>query len=96
MWKTAVVLACGVVLAFSTAGCASSKEKALAGIKQLKEACNELNDKDLAKKIVEDLNKNEVFKKAFDAATEGTRGGGTNYCDPKLHNELQLRIEHGA
>lgn len=77
------------------AGCGSDKENALEGLEQIKAACAG-NDKDLAKKLAEDLRtKNKVFDKAFDAAIDDKRGS-VNYCSPLLHNEIGLRLQHGS
>lgn len=85
-----------VVLALPfAAGCGSDKEKAHEGLEQIKAACAD-NDKDLAKKLAEDLRKaNKVFDKAFDAAIDDKRGS-VNYCSPLLHNEISLRLTHGS
>lgn len=89
---TALLLCALVPLA---AGCSSEKEKAVSGLEQIKQSCQD-NDKDLAKKLTEDLRaKNKTFDKAFDAAIDDKRGS-VNYCSPLLHNEIQLRIEHGS
>jgi hypothetical protein len=88
-----VVVVCG--LAALVAGCGGEKKGALEGLEKIKGACAE-NDKDLAKSIAEGLRKsNKVFEKAFDAAIDDKRGS-VNYCSPLLHNEVQLRIEHGT
>lgn len=77
------------------AGGGSDKENALEGLEQVKAACAG-NDKDLAKKLAEDLRaKNKVFDKAFDAAIDDKRGS-VNYCSPLLHNEISLRLQHGS
>lgn len=83
-----------LVLPFA-AGCSSDKEKAIDGLEQIKAACSD-NDKDLAKKLTEDLRaKNKVFDKAFDAAIDDKRGS-VNHCSPLLHNEITLRLQHGS
>jgi hypothetical protein len=83
------------VMVLLVAGCASDKKKAADGLEEIKTACS-ANDKDLAKKLTEDLRaKNKVFDKAFDAAIDDKRGA-VNYCSPLLHTEVSLRIEHGS
>jgi len=87
-------IAVGLVT-FAAAGCGNDKKAAIEGLASIKEAC-EGNDKDLAKKLIEDLRlKNKVFDKAFDAAIDDQRGN-VNHCSTKLHNEITLRIEHGS
>lgn len=91
-WLNLVLVCALVPLA---AGCGSDKKEALDGLEKIKAACAD-NDKDLAKKLTEDLRaKNKVFDKAFDAAIDDKRGS-VNYCSPLLHTEVSLRIEHGS
>jgi hypothetical protein len=88
------ILAC-VLVPIAAAGCGTDKKNALQGLETIKEACKG-NDKDLAKKLTDDLRaKNKVFDKAFDAAIEDKRSS-VNYCSPLLHTEVELRIEHGS
>jgi hypothetical protein len=94
MARRLVLVLVGLVLPLS-AGCGSDKANALEGLEQIKAACAG-NDKDLAKKLAEDLRaKNKVFDKAFDAAIDDKRGS-VNYCSPLLHNEISLRLQHGS
>lgn len=87
-----VLLAAVVPLA---AGCGNEKKDAQEGLEKIKEACS-ANDKDLAKKLAEDLAaKNKIFNKAFDAAIDDKRGS-YNICSPQLHSEVSYRIQHGA
>lgn len=87
-----VLIAASVPL---VAGCGNDKKDALDGLEKIKEACAG-NEKDLAKKLAEDLRaKNKVFDKAFDAAIDDKRGA-VNICSPLLHTEVALRIEHGS
>lgn len=89
-----LVLACGLV-PLALAGCGTEKKNAREGLETIKEACKN-NDKDLAKKLTEDLRaKNKVFDKAFDAAIDQNRAN-VNHCSPLLHTEVELRIEHGS
>jgi hypothetical protein len=93
MKRLFLVLVCALVPL--AAGCGTEKKGALEGLEKIKAACDD-NDKDLAKKLIEDLrSKNKVFDKAFDAATEDKRGS-VNHCSPLLHDELVQRIEHGS
>ena len=93
MLRRFVVVLVALSLAL-VAGCGNEKKGALEGLEKIKAACAE-NDKDLAKKMVEDLSKeNKVFVKAFKAAIEGN--SSPNYCSPLLHTEVQMRIEHGT
>ena len=88
------VLAC-VLVPLAAAGCGNEKKDAIEGLDQIKAACA-ANDKDLAKKITEDIRaKNKLFDKAFDAAIDDKRGS-VNHCSPLLHTEVALRIEHGS
>lgn len=81
-------------LSLAAAGCANEKTEAIEGLEQIKGACT-AGDKDLARKLAEDLRvKNKIFDKAFAAATDD-KGGTVDHCSPKLHNEVGLRIEHG-
>ena len=76
------------------AGCGNEKKEALEGLEQIKAACED-NEKDLAKKIGEDLRaKNKIFGKAFSAATDGS--GSVNICSPLLHNQISTLIQHGS
>lgn len=78
-----------------TAGCGNEKQEALEGLEKIKEACS-TNEKDLAKKLAEDLSaKNKIFNKAFDAAIDDKRGS-YNICSPQLHSEVSYRIQHGS
>lgn len=90
-WFLVVV---AVVVPFA-AGCGNEKREALEGLEKITEACTG-NEKDLAKKLAEDLRaQNKIFDKAFDAAIDDKRGS-YNICSPQLHSEITLRIEHGS
>jgi hypothetical protein len=76
------------------AGCGNDKKEALKGLEQIKAACDD-NEKDLAKKIAEDLRaKNKIFEKAFSTATDGNPS--PNFCSPLLHNQITTMIQHGS
>ncbi|MEZ4302359.1 MAG: hypothetical protein R3B70_45955 [Polyangiaceae bacterium] len=78
-----------------SAGCGDEKKEAIEGLEKIKEACD-ANQKDVAKKIAEELSeKNKTFHKAFDAAIDDKRGS-FDICLPTLHSELALRLEHGS
>lgn len=83
------------VLVPFAAGCGNEKKEALEGLEKIKEACS-ANEKDLAKKVAEDLGaQNKIFSKAFDAAIDEKRGS-YNICSPQLHSEVSYRIQHGS
>jgi hypothetical protein len=83
------------VLVPFAAACGNEKKDALEGLEKIKAACS-ANEKDLAKKLAEDLKgQNKIFEKAFDAAIDDKRGS-YNICSPTLHSEINVRIEHGS
>ncbi len=95
MFTKRLVFALGCLTSLMIVGCGTDKDKAMQGLEQIKAACTD-NDKDLAKKLTEDLRgKNKVFDKAFDAAIDDKRGS-VNYCSPLLHSEITLRLQHGS